>query len=272
MKRHRWEIALGTLGLAAALAGPALAQEPRVEVNGREVTFRDQPPIERGGRVYIPLRGVLDRLGAQTIDWRPDQQEVYVASDGREVQLWIGRHEARINGQPAELDAPPILVQGRTMVPLRFVSESMGATVSWDPQSMTAYITAPQARVAGERQVYPGDRGNQQPDQYERDRGAPRDTTVGPVLDPVRPRAGAAVAARRPEIVVRMRGVSAPIDRNSIRMRVNGRDVTQDLVIQGNQVIYQPDSELEPGPVHVRVTVRDQQGNSTSEEWTFTER
>jgi len=270
MRRNRWEISLGALVLAAALAGPAFAQEPRVEVNGREVDFRDQQPIERAGRVYIPLRGVLDRIGAETIEWRPDREEVYVASGGREIALQIGSHRARVNNRDVWLDAPPILVGGRTMVPLRFVSESLGASVEWDAASQTAHINSSQARVAGEREVYPPQRRNERPGRVG-DRDEAR-VTAGPAIQPVHPLAGETVTAGRPQIVVRLRSAGAPIDLDAVRMRVNGRDVTPDLEIDGNQVTYRPPEPLEPGRVRVQMTVRDHDGNTATRQWSFIER
>src|SRR5437660_8279494 len=96
MRHYRLGQILSALALAAVLAGPAAAQ--RVVVNQREVHFRDQAPVQRGGRVYIPLRGVLERIGAETIDWRPERGEVFVASGGREILLQIDSNEARVGG------------------------------------------------------------------------------------------------------------------------------------------------------------------------------
>src|SRR5205807_9337875 len=115
MRRYRLGRIGSALALAAVLAGPATAQ--RVVVNEREVIFPDQRPVQRGGRVYIPLRGVLDRIGAETIDWRPERGEVFVASGGREILLQIDSNQAWVGGQPVDLDAPAILIGGRTMVP-----------------------------------------------------------------------------------------------------------------------------------------------------------
>src|SRR4051794_13912086 len=116
--RYRLQAALGAAALAVALAAPVSAQTARVMVNNREVDFPDQQPVERDGRVYIPLRGVLDRMGAETIQWRPAREEVFVASGQKEIRLRVGDNHARVDGQDVELDAPPILLGGRTMVPL----------------------------------------------------------------------------------------------------------------------------------------------------------
>src|SRR5438067_610391 len=217
MRQFRLGHTLGALALAAVLAGPAAAQ--RVVVNQREVHFRDQPPVQRGGRVYIPLRGVLDRIGAETIDWRPERGEVFVASGGREILLQIDSNQAQVGGRSVALDAPPILIGGRTMVPLRFVSESLGATVQWDGASETVFITAPTERVAGRREVYPPE-----PREQARPPRRVEPTTAAPLIRGLRPVPGAMVSSRRPEITATLRGGGVPIDYDSIRMRINGVD------------------------------------------------
>jgi len=262
MRHYRWGHTLGALALAAVLAGPAAAQ--RVVVNQREVHFRDQPPVQRGGRVYIPLRGVLERIGAERIDWRPERGEVFVASGGREIELRIDSNRARVDGQPVELDAPAILMGGRTMVPLRFVGENLGATVDWDGASETVFITAPTERVAGRREVYP-------PEPREQSQPARRaePTAVAPLIRGLRPQPGAMVSARRPEITATLRARGGSIDYDSIHMRVNGVDVTPDLEVGDNTVTYRPREPLDPGRTNIRLVVRDSEGNTTTRDWSF---
>src|SRR5205807_8639452 len=103
------------------------------------------------------------------------------------------------------------------------------------------------------------------------DRGETRAMT-GPAIQPVHPLAGETVTAARPQIVVRLRNGGVPIDLDAVRMRVNGRDVTPDLEIDGNQVTYRPPEALEPGRVRVQVTVRDRDGNTATRQWSFMER
>ena len=72
------------------MTGPARAERIRVDVNGQRVQFPYAQPTEINGRVMIPLRGVLDRLGAERVDWRPMAQEVVVAAPGENIRLRIG--------------------------------------------------------------------------------------------------------------------------------------------------------------------------------------
>lgn len=92
-----------------------------------------------GDRVVVPLRGVFERLGA-TVDWQPSNQSITARNGNKEIWLQIGNREARINGTPVTLDQSALLYAGTTMVPLRFVSESLGADVRWQDALQTVYI------------------------------------------------------------------------------------------------------------------------------------
>jgi len=117
-------------------SGQAFAGDVRIIVNGQYVTF-DQPPIERSGRVFVPLRGVFERLGASVVY---DNGLINATGNGRNIQLRIGSTAATVNGQPATLDVAPFLVGARTLVPLRFISESLGASVNYDGNSQTVTV------------------------------------------------------------------------------------------------------------------------------------
>jgi hypothetical protein len=79
----------------------------------------------------VPLRFVSEILGA-TVDWNAGMQIVTITFGKRVIQLQIGSLMALVGTEVVSLAAAPMLSQGRTLVPLRFVSESLGATVTWD--------------------------------------------------------------------------------------------------------------------------------------------
>jgi len=263
--RSSWAV----LAAAAALTAlPAAAQTPRVLVNDREVYFREQGPVERDGRVYIPLRGVLQRIGAETVQWRPEHGEVFVANGPREILLRIGDTKALVDGREVWLDAPPILVGERTLVPLRFVSENMGATVRWEGGTHTVYISVPQQRIAGRRETLPADRQEERAEPPRRER--PRDREVGLAIRPLRPIPGEAVSSPRPEIAVVLRSPGQnDIDYDAIRMWVNGEEVTRELEIGVNSVTYRPTDDLDRGLNRVQLTVRDRDGHIVTRDWSF---
>lgn len=141
--------ALGAV-LAAGLVSAAAAQTPapyvQVYVDGHRVAF-DQPPAIGNGRVLVPLRGVFERLGA-TVSWDPASQTVLAKRGAANVSLKISSPQAFVNGQAQFLDVPAMLIGGRTLVPLRFVSRALGAVVAWDPATTTVQITRTRATAA----------------------------------------------------------------------------------------------------------------------------
>ncbi len=132
-----WLVAVGALVLMVPQVAPA-QQGIRVYVDGRLANF-DVPPTMVQGRVLVPLRGVFEQLGA-TVDYDARTQHIMAIRGAQTVELTIGSRQARVNGTPSLLDVPAFTIAGRTMVPLRFVSESLGADVQWVEASRTILI------------------------------------------------------------------------------------------------------------------------------------
>ncbi|MDD3927043.1 MAG: stalk domain-containing protein, partial [bacterium] len=111
---------------------------PSVYVNGRQVET-DIAPAITAGRVMVPLRGVFQAFGV-TVIWNPDTRTVICTTGERTVTLRPGSREASINGKAHRIDAPPVLKNGRVLVPLRFISEALAADVRWDGNLKRVYI------------------------------------------------------------------------------------------------------------------------------------
>jgi ribosomal protein L21E len=108
----------------------ASAQAPiQVYMDGQAVNF-DVPPTVIQGRVLVPLRGIFERLGA-TVDYDVRTQHIVAVRGPQTVELTLGSRQARVNDTAKLLDVPAFTIAGRTMVPLRFISESLGANVQW---------------------------------------------------------------------------------------------------------------------------------------------
>ncbi|WP_421616974.1 copper amine oxidase N-terminal domain-containing protein [Brevibacillus sp. TJ4] len=98
-------------------------------------------PIEIDGRTLVPLRAIFESLGAR-VEWDEATQTVTAYKDGNVIQLTIGSKIAYKNGERIVLDVPAQLLNGdTTLVPVRFVSEALGAKVQWDPYSRSVVIT-----------------------------------------------------------------------------------------------------------------------------------
>ena len=123
------KLIVGSL-VAGMLVVPAMAQDVIVYLNNERMVF-DQNPIIENGRTLVPLRGIFEGLGAK-VEWDGETQEIIGTMEEKEVILTIGDTRATINGQPFTLDVPAKIENGRTLVPLRFISESLGTEVKWD--------------------------------------------------------------------------------------------------------------------------------------------
>jgi hypothetical protein len=139
MKRNLRIRICSTIGLGACLAGTAFGQGVNVEVNGQRVYFPAARPQMVGGRVLVPLRGVLEQLGAY-VDWDSGSRMVTARKGEIDIQMRIGDRNAIVNGRTMFLDSPAMIIQGSTMVPLRFMSEALGADVDWIAQTNTVRI------------------------------------------------------------------------------------------------------------------------------------
>ncbi|HYF95126.1 MAG TPA: stalk domain-containing protein [Symbiobacteriaceae bacterium] len=111
-----------------------------VRTGGKTVTL-DVAPFVQNGRTLVPLRFIGEQLGA-TIGWDQAEQRVTYTKGSTVIQLWIGRQEALVDGQSFMLDVAPQVVSGRTMVPVRFVAQALGATTEWNGETSEVTITA----------------------------------------------------------------------------------------------------------------------------------
>ncbi len=114
----------------------------RVTVNQALVVFNGQPPIERGGRVLVPLRGVLERMGA-FVRYNSRRRTVTALRGATNITLPIGSRRALIGSRPVILETPARIVNSSVLVPLRFVAEALGAQVAYDADIRTVIIATP---------------------------------------------------------------------------------------------------------------------------------
>lgn len=130
-----------TLTLTALLtAGALAASDISVTVDGRALTF-DQPPLMQDGRVLVPLRGIFEALGAE-VQWEAATRTVRARSQKSQMVLPLGSRTATVDGRTVNLDVPASVVGGRTVVPLRFVAEALGAQVLWEGAARTVTIAS----------------------------------------------------------------------------------------------------------------------------------
>lgn len=117
---------------------PAQAS-PIILFNGRILTC-NEPPIIENGTTLVSLRAIFEAIGA-TVSWDEDSQTVTASKANNLIKIQIGSSTAIKNSVPVHLDVPGKVINGTTMVPVRFISESMGYTTYWLEEFQAVYIT-----------------------------------------------------------------------------------------------------------------------------------
>lgn len=105
----------------------------------RELIAFDVPPIIENDRVLVPMRAIFEALGA-TVDWDGNTKTVTAKKDDIEISMQIGNDILYKNSEKIALDVPAKIVDNRTIVPIRAVSEGLGARVEWNETARAVYI------------------------------------------------------------------------------------------------------------------------------------
>lgn len=246
-------LALAATGAVAVFAtGSASAQNVSVTLNGSPVSLVPAP-ISRAGRVFVPLRGVFEKLGASVVY---AGGTINAQSNGRSVALRIGSTQATVDGQAQMLDVAPFIVGASTYVPLRFVSQALGATVNYDGSNHVVALT----RDGGAANM-PATTLTPQPAAAQAGKSAL-------TLSAVRPGRNASVESRRPTVEAQFSGAQA--DPNSIKISLDNLDITNSASRSPSGIVYSPPSALQSGPHTVRVMGHDSEGMAFDRSWRFT--
>lgn len=115
-------------------------------VNGTPQQIDVAPQIVEG-RTLLPIRYIVEPLGA-TVNWDGGEKKVTISLENTVIELWIGKNIARVNGNYKFIDpnnpkVVPLIISGRTMLPVRFIAENLGCQVDWDSITKTITITYP---------------------------------------------------------------------------------------------------------------------------------
>lgn len=146
--KHLFRIAF-LLMMTLAVILPAYAQQGKeisVFIDGLSVPFDVKPTIQ-GGRTLVPFRALSEALSVK-VTWEDSTQTIRAEDNQRSISLQISNKLAYRDGNPVSLDTPPIIINGRTLVPLRFFSEAFGCQVAWDESTGSIKITSPPRSMA----------------------------------------------------------------------------------------------------------------------------
>jgi hypothetical protein len=227
------------ISIVAMTARAATAQAVSVTLNGTPLNLTPAPQ-ERAGRIFVPLRGIFEQLGASVVY---ANGTINAQGNGRSVSLHIGSTQATVNGQPQALDVAPFVIGASTYVPLRFVSQALGAGVNYDAANKIVAIS---------------NGSNPGP-------AAPAASRLR--LGRTRPDRDADVASQRPTIEAHFIGGAA--DPNSLRITLDGLDITEQTSRSPSGFVFSPPSDLQSMRHDVRVTGTDRSGAPFALRWSF---
>ena len=126
--------------LAAILAlAPVSAFAIDVRIDNQPLAM-DVSASTINGRTMVPMRAIFEALGAE-VAWDNSTKGITATKEDKTVNLYLNNKTAYIDGAASVLDAAPVTLNGRTMVPARFVAEAMGCTVGWNAATQTVNIT-----------------------------------------------------------------------------------------------------------------------------------
>ncbi|MBC9784333.1 hypothetical protein H1S01_07390 [Heliobacterium chlorum] len=135
----QWLIPVITTLIVSSTVTPTFADEGIfVNIDGKPIFFDVQPTVIEG-RTMVPLREIFESLGAKLV-WEQATSTVKATKGSTSISLPVGSHEAVVNHRTLHLDVPATIIEGRTMVPARFVAESLGCSVEWDGNTSTVNI------------------------------------------------------------------------------------------------------------------------------------
>ncbi len=143
MKRYL-SLALAAALLLSVFGTSAMGASPddlKVTFNGHNVSFDVAPRIENG-RTLVPFRAIFEKMGA-TINYDAASRTIRATRGSKNIALTIGSTTATVDGKSVALDVAPSIVDDRTLVPLRFVGEALGASVTYDGASRVVKIVDP---------------------------------------------------------------------------------------------------------------------------------
>lgn len=130
-----------TLPADAATRKPSFERPITVYIDGLDLYFDAEPKIVND-RTMVPMRKIFEALGSD-VSWDNQSRKVTAIKENTKIELSIGSNAAFINGKAITLDAPAIIENNRTLVPLRFVSEALDCDVKWDADIRRVSIIKP---------------------------------------------------------------------------------------------------------------------------------
>ncbi|MEK8127350.1 N-acetylmuramoyl-L-alanine amidase family protein [Paenibacillus filicis] len=168
--------------LSLLLIPVAFAETSSIQLfmNGKQLVPEVTPQNVKGN-IIVPVRIIAEAVGSK-VSWDPKQRKVSVDQGATSIQLFIDKTSATVNGKAQKLEAAPVIIDGNTMLPLRFVVEQLNTKVEWDGLTQSVFMyqqkveqetdnapvgkapaTGETAAPQKETDLKPGDKGTDKP-------------------------------------------------------------------------------------------------------------
>lgn len=138
--------AVGSAAAPSKSSTPKSSKPPappiQLVLNGKKLV-PEVAPRNVDGSVIVPVRIIAEELGSK-VTWDEKQRKVTVVKDETNIQLFIDKKNATAGGKSFQLEAAPTIIEGNTMLPVRFVSEQLGVKVSWDERNQSVNLSTPE--------------------------------------------------------------------------------------------------------------------------------
>ena len=140
-----WNLLMENASELEGIPGVKMLPAENILMPGKNLKF-DVPPVIKEGRVLVPIRSISTALGAD-VSWDNDNKIATILYMDSEIVFDIKEMLVTVDGDEIELDVPADIMEGRIVVPLRFIVENMGLDIEWEPETETVEITEPETET-----------------------------------------------------------------------------------------------------------------------------
>ena len=134
--------------------------DPYMYINGEQYEIdpgRGTYPVIVNSRTLLPIRAIVENLGG-SIEWDEAEKRVSIKYMNKRIELWVDKDTISVNENQEQIDQPPVIINSRTMVPVRFVAENMGCEVIWHEEGKRVEIIKEEVIIVEDEEFYDKER------------------------------------------------------------------------------------------------------------------
>ncbi|HEX9061689.1 MAG TPA: stalk domain-containing protein [Clostridia bacterium] len=115
--------------------------DPKMKVGSEEMNIDDAAtaPVIINGRTYLPVRAVVEAMGGE-VKWENAARKIEIIIGKRTIEMWVDKRQAFINGFPFPLDTQPLIINSKTLLPIRPIIEKLNCKIEWNPDEKKVTI------------------------------------------------------------------------------------------------------------------------------------